>query len=331
MPTEPQSQDTAVAEPPAKLPNETAVLDSTESTLEPAAVQPVADETSGDVTETAPESDSAEEKGDKWPEELVERAKGYGIVDPHALGSVEQLENFLAHSDAKLAEITMQAMKPPGEEPPEPAEGTPAKEAKPEAKPSPPDTPASKGFNLNLTDEQKEDLGTDLISSLTDMTKHYNNGIMSMAQEVAQMRQAFAEMQQAAAIQAFDVEVGKLGAEWDGFIGRGPSMELDRESDYFQRRLKIEQTALALARAEGPTPGGQPRRVTPAHFKRAAYAVAATNGFNPKAKQLADAVQKRAKSAVPRPTEAKVADADNRGVEAQIRAVREWRARQGKG
>ena len=330
MPTEPQSQDTAVAEPPAKLPNETAVLDSTESTLEPAAVQPGADETSGDVTETAPESDSAGEKGDEWPEELVERAKGYGIVDPHALGSVEQLENFLAHSDAKLAEITMQALKPPGEEPPEPAEGTLDKDAKPKAQPSPPDTPARTGFNLNLSDEQKEDLGTDLISSLTDMTNHYNKGIMSMAQEVTQMRQVVAQMQQAAAIQAFDVEVAKLGPEWHGFIGQGASMELDQQSDHFQRRLKIEQTALALARAEGLTPGGQPRPVTTAHLKRAAYAVAATNGFNPKAKQLADAVQKRAKSAVPRPTEAKVADADNRGVSAQVRAVEKLLQAKGK-
>lgn len=332
MPDEPQSQDTVVADPPSGESEPLVAEEQPESTTEPAVDQPAADDDSGTATEPAAESDSAKEKdkADEWPEELVARAKGYGIEDPHALGTVEQLENVLAHSDAKMAEITMQAMKPPGEEPLEPAEGTPAKEAKPEAQPSPPDTSAREGFNLKLNDEQKEDLGTDLISSLTDMTNHYNSAMGAMSREVLQMRDVVAGMQQAAAIQFFDAEVGKLGSEWDGFIGRGASLEFDQKGDHFQRRLKIDKTALALAQAEGPAPGGQPRRVTAAHIKRAAYAVAATNGFNPKAKQLAAAVQKRAKSAVSRPSEAKVADADNRGVPAQVRAVNELLQSQGK-
>lgn len=329
MPDEP-SPGTTVADPPAGETEPPAAEEQPKSILEPAADQPGADDDSGAVTEPAAESDSAEDKAEEWPEELVARAKGYGIEDPHALGTVEQLESVLAHSDAKIAEITMHAMKPPGEEPKEPAEGTPAKEAKPEAEPSPPDMPAPTGFNLKLTDEQKEDLGTDLISSLTDMTSHYNKAMVAMSQEVLQMRNTVAGMQQAAAIQFFDAEVGKLGSEWDEFIGRGGSLELDQKGDHFQRRLKIDQTALALSQAEAPPPGGQPRRVTAAHIKRAAYAVGATNGFNPKAKELAAKVQKRAKGAVPRPTEAKVADADNRGVPAQRRGVEEVLRRQGK-
>lgn len=330
MPDEPQSPGTAVADPPSGETESPVAEEQPESILESAVDQPGADDDSGAVTEPAAEPDSVEDKADEWPEELVARAKGYGIEDPHALGTVEQLENVLAHSDARMAEITMQAMKPPGEEPPEPAEDAPDKQPEPEAKTSPPDTPAREGFNLNLTDEQQADLGTDLISSLTDMTNHYNKAMVAMSQEVLQMRGAVAEMQQAAAIQFFDAEVGKLDSEWDEFIGRGASLELDQKGDHFQRRLKIDQTALALAQAEGPAPGGQPRRVMAAHIKRAAYAVAATNGFNPKAKQLAAAVQKRAKSAVPRPSEARVADADNRGFSAQVRKVDELLGRRGK-
>jgi hypothetical protein len=329
MPDEP-SPGTAVADPPSGETEPPVVEEQPESITEPAVDQPAADDVSGAVTEPAAESDPAEDKADEWPDELVDRAKGYGIEDPHALGTVEQLENFLAHSDAKVAEITIQAMKPPGEEPPEPAEGKPTEKAKPEAQPSPPDTPAPTGFNLNLSDEQQENLGTEIISSFTDMTNHYNKAMVTMSQQMDQMRGAVAGMQQAAAVQFFDGELRKLDSEWDEFIGRGASLELDQKGDHFQRRFKIDQTALALAQAEGPTPGGQPRRVTAAHIKRAAYAVAATNGFNPKAKQLAAAVQRRAKSAVSRPSETKVADPDNRGVPAQLRAVDEMLRKQGK-
>jgi len=312
MSAEPQTAEKEEAEAEVQpAPEPETVTEAPEPTTEPEAA----------VVEV--EAPAVEPSEPEWPDELLERGKSIGLADPKLVGSPEELLAVLGRYDANLAEVGRQAMAAATGQPATQPAATP-----PQPAPGPPEAAVEvPAFKSTLSDERRktltEEYGTDILGELTAMTDHYGAVHGNQARELAAVQQRLEGISTMLNIQWLDAEFKGLGADWESFIGTGPSMELDEKGEHFGARLAIKDMALALQQTEALTSGGAPR-MTSALLRRAARAVAGGKGFNPELKKAAKAVAKRAASAMPRPTRAKQVSEKETGEAAQIEAAERW-------
>lgn len=125
----------------------------------------------------------------------------------------------------------------------QPAQAPPAAPAAP-----PPQAPPPPDFDLGLTDDQKEEFGPELMGVLTKIGQAAEQKAAALEQRLAQYEHREVQRTQSQMINAVDMAIASLPAEYQAIIGAGPGLEtMTTAPKAHERRLFVLQ---ALERAD---------------------------------------------------------------------------------